>query len=147
MNFHAASPLRGPTLSASAAPTSAPPALVDRRPWGHFELLALNACVSVKIICVDAGQRLSLQVHSHRDEWWTVLDDSLYVEVGDERSNPRRGDKVWIPRGTPHRAGASGDAPARFLEVAFGTFDEADIMRIEDDYYRIPAPRPEPRGY
>jgi mannose-6-phosphate isomerase len=124
---------------AGAAPE--PPVVVDVRPWGHFELLALNAPVSVKIITVEPGQRLSLQTHTGRDEWWTVLDDGLYVEIGDERSTPRRGDRVWIPRGTAHRAGASGHLPARFLEVAFGHFDETDITRLEDDYRRVPGPR------
>jgi mannose-6-phosphate isomerase len=141
MTHHAASPSREAAAHRStdgrAAP-SPPPAVIDRRPWGHFELLALNSLVSVKIICVEPGQRLSLQLHASRDEWWTVLDDGLYVEVGDERSTTQRGDRVWIPRGTPHRAGTSGGSPARFLEVAFGHFDEADIERLHDDYERIP---------
>ena len=35
-----------------------------------------------------------------------------------------------------HRLGNSGQVAGRILEVAFGTFDEDDIVRLEDDYQR-----------
>jgi len=34
--------------------------------------------------------------------------------------------------------GNSGTAAGRLLEIAFGTFDESDIERLEDDYARQP---------
>ena len=118
-----------------------PAAHVDERPWGKFELLALNTAVSVKIITVRPRQRLSLQRHEHRDEWWTILDPGLQVELDGEPGEAVVGDRLWIPRGTTHRIGNSHRAPARFLEVAFGDFDERDIERLDDDYQRVPAPR------
>jgi mannose-6-phosphate isomerase len=116
----------------------APEALVDERPWGRFEQLVLNERVTVKIITVEPGQRLSLQRHQYRDEWWTVLDDGLSVEVGAQRT-PRiaaAGEQFWIPRGITHRAANCTDRPLRFLEIALGAFDEADIERLADDYAR-----------
>jgi mannose-6-phosphate isomerase len=113
---------------------------VDVRPWGHFELLVLNAPVSVKIISVEPGHRLSLQTHALRDEWWTALDDGLYVVVDGEREAFPKGEKMWIPSGTPHRVGNDGGGAARFLEIAFGCFDEDDIERLADDYPREPLP-------
>ena len=113
-----------------------PESLVDERPWGRFERLALNETVTVKVITVNPGHRLSLQTHTSRDESWQILDSGLYVEIGGERWTPAVGEQVWIPRGVTHRVGNDADAPARFLEVAYGWFDEADIERIEDDYSR-----------
>lgn len=113
-----------------------PQALVDERPWGRFEQLAHNESVTVKIITVAPGQRLSLQRHSQRDEWWTVLDAGLEVEVDGTSSTPDVGERVWIPCGATHRVRNCGAADARFLEVAFGHFDEQDIERLEDDYER-----------
>jgi mannose-6-phosphate isomerase-like protein (cupin superfamily) len=43
---------------------------------------------------------------------------------------------VWVPVGAVHRMANQGDQPGRLLEVAFGEFDEADIVRLEDDYAR-----------
>lgn len=110
--------------------------VVDERPWGHFERFTLNQPSTVKIITVIPGQRLSLQRHEHRDELWTALDAGLQVEIGGESWAPQVGDKVWIPRGTTHRVAAAGDNPSRFLEIAFGHFDECDIERLADDYQR-----------
>ena len=43
-----------------------------------------------------------------------------------------------MPQGARHRMGNSGTAAGRLLEIAFGTFDEGDIERLEDDYARLP---------
>jgi mannose-6-phosphate isomerase-like protein (cupin superfamily) len=108
---------------------------VDRRPWGQFECFTLNSSTTVKIITVEAGHRLSLQRHAHRDELWTILDAPLDVEIAGEAWTAKPGEKIWIPRGTTHRVHATR-ATGRFLEIAFGHFDEDDIERLEDDYAR-----------
>ncbi len=118
------------------AQDTAPEVLVDERPWGRFELLALNEVVSVKIITVSPGHRLSLQTHDLRDESWKILEDGLTVEIGGHCRDTAVGDQVWIPRGTSHRIANTGELPARFVEVAYGLFDESDIVRHEDDYFR-----------
>ena len=107
-----------------------------RRPWGHFDQLVSNAPVSVKIITVEPGRRLSLQRHSQRGELWCILDVPMDVllEAGSWRAAP--GETVWVPRGAVHRLGNPGSTPGRVLEVAFGTFDEDDIERLADDYAR-----------
>ncbi len=112
--------------------------LVDERPWGRFEQLVLNQQVTVKVITVAPGQRLSPQRHSSRDEWWQILDPGLEVEVDGDTLTPQVGERVWIPCGAAHRVRNCGSGDARFVEVAFGHFDEDDIERIEDDYSRGP---------
>jgi mannose-6-phosphate isomerase len=107
----------------------------DERPWGRFRRYTLDEPTTVKLITVEAGQELSLQRHQHRDELWVVLDAGLRVLVGERTHVAATGEEFFIPRGTVHRV-TGGDRPARFLEVAFGSFDEDDIERLEDRYGR-----------
>jgi mannose-6-phosphate isomerase len=101
--------------------------------------LALNTVLSVKILTVHPGCRLSLQRHMRRDEWWHVLDNDLVVEIDGAERAVDVGDRVWIPRGTTHRIANRGTVSARFLELAYGHFDEDDIERLADDFARVPA--------
>ncbi|MGW5237795.1 phosphomannose isomerase type II C-terminal cupin domain [Monashia sp. NPDC004114] len=109
---------------------------VAERPWGQFQQFVSNEQVTVKIITVQPGHRLSLQRHDHRGEMWQVLDVPIDVTVDDRSWCAQRGETVWVPRGSTHRMGNSGDQPGRLLEVGFGHFDEADIERLQDDYAR-----------
>lgn len=110
--------------------------VVSERPWGRFEQFALNQSVTVKVITVEPGSRLSLQRHTHRGELWQVLDGPLEITVDDRTWQARPGELVWVPQGAVHRVGNPGTERSRFLEVAFGEFDEDDIERLEDDYDR-----------
>lgn len=109
---------------------------VSERPWGRFQQFVANEAVTVKIITVDPGQRLSLQTHGRRDEMWQVLDVPLDVQVDDRTWAAQPGERVWVPKGCRHRMANSGNQPGRILEIAFGHFDEDDIERIQDDYDR-----------
>ena len=109
---------------------------VVERPWGKFQQFVSNEQVTVKIITVDPGHRLSLQRHEHRGEMWQVLDVPIDITVNDKQWQAQPGEMIWVPWGATHRMGNSGTRPARLLEVAFGHFDEADIERLEDDYAR-----------
>ena len=113
-----------------------PRVLVDERPWGNFRQYTHNESTTVKLITVAAGQQLSVQRHAHRDELWVLLDDGLQVRVGDQEFTASAGDEVFIPRGAIHTIGG-GESGGRFVEIAFGHFDEDDIERIEDRYGRI----------
>lgn len=107
------------------------------RPWGDFRSFCQNEPVTVKVITVQPGQRLSLQKHARRAEMWTVLDDApMDITVDDRTWTAGRDEQIWVPLGAVHRMANSGEAPARILEVGFGEFDEDDIVRLEDDYQR-----------
>lgn len=116
-------------------PTEKPPINTTVRPWGSFQQYAFNQDVTVSLMTVNAGQRLSLQSHTGRAELWIVLDEGCSVQVGDEIVYPHPGDEIWIPANTPHRLASLGPT-ARVLEVAFGNWQQADITRYEDDYQR-----------
>lgn len=107
----------------------------DIRPWGNFERFTLNEPTTVKIITVTKGEQLSLQTHSKREEYWRIISGNGIVTVGGVDITCRPGDDIFIARGMQHRIGAT-ESDLVFLEVAFGTFDEQDIVRLEDRYGR-----------
>jgi mannose-1-phosphate guanylyltransferase/mannose-6-phosphate isomerase len=105
------------------------------RPWGSFKQYAFNEEVTVSLMTANPGQRLSLQSHTGRAELWIVLDEGCEVQVEDEILHPAAGDEIWIPANARHRLASRGPA-VRVLEVAFGNWQQADIVRFEDDYAR-----------
>ncbi|HUQ30068.1 MAG TPA: phosphomannose isomerase type II C-terminal cupin domain [Candidatus Paceibacterota bacterium] len=107
----------------------------EERPWGHFERFTHNEQTTVKLITVHAGEAFSLQTHEHRDEFWQIVRGGGTVQVGEQKKEAARGDSFFIPRHTLHRATGGSDGMT-ILEIAFGTFDEDDIKRIEDKYGR-----------
>lgn len=116
-------------------PAAQPPVGLTERPWGSFKQYAFNQDVTVSLMTVTAGMRLSLQSHTGRAELWIVLDDGCAVQVGEEILYPHVGTEIWIPANTKHRLASRGPE-VRVLEVAFGNWQQADITRYEDDFQR-----------
>jgi mannose-6-phosphate isomerase len=105
------------------------------RPWGAFQQYAHNEPVTVSLMTVQPNTRLSLQSHAHRSELWIALDSNALIQVGDRTCHARVLEEFWIPAGVKHRLGAQAET-ARVLEVAFGDWQQEDIVRYEDDYAR-----------
>ncbi|MCY4465492.1 MAG: phosphomannose isomerase type II C-terminal cupin domain [Chloroflexi bacterium] len=119
-------------------PEAAPPVEQVDRPWGRFRQYAQNSEVTVSLMTVAPGQRLSLQAHTARAELWIVLDDGALVQVNEQLIEADAGAEIWIPAGAKHRLSSRGPA-LRVLEVAFGNWQQADIARFADDYARPEA--------
>lgn len=107
----------------------------EERPWGHFERFTLNEPTTVKLVYLDGNKRLSLQYHNNRSEFWKVVKGPVMVQIGEEKRLLQTGESITIPKGTLHRLEGAG-IDAIILEISTGDFDEADIVRIEDDYKR-----------
>ena len=106
------------------------------KPWGSFDQFTLNESSTVKILTVDSGQRLSLQSHQQRYEYWLAVDDGLIAEIDGVDHWLAIGEEITIAQGTRHRLRYEGNGQGRVLEISFGTFDEGDITRYADDYHR-----------
>ncbi|OHA09264.1 MAG: hypothetical protein A3A44_00980 [Candidatus Sungbacteria bacterium RIFCSPLOWO2_01_FULL_60_25] len=112
--------------------------------WGKefFVLGGDGASVTVKIIWVNPGARLSLQSHERRDEQWTILSNHGGMVSIETPSGALLGDSAQrgavhrVRKTARHRLAAPSDHPLVVLEVAFGKFDQSDIKRYEDDYGR-----------
>jgi mannose-1-phosphate guanylyltransferase/mannose-1-phosphate guanylyltransferase/mannose-6-phosphate isomerase len=107
----------------------------EDRPWGSFDRFTLNELSTVKLLTLSAGQRLSLQTHAKRGEFWYVISGSGTATIGDTELPAKAGSEFEIPPGTPHRL-AAGSEGLSWLEIALGTFDEHDEVRLADDYRR-----------
>ena len=111
------------------------------RPWGRYDIMYEGKIdeteIKVKKIYVNPNQRLSLQSHSKREEYWVFTQGTGFVHVGGLEKDVSEGDVILIPKETKHRAGAYEEGLS-FIEVATGErVVEEDEIRFEDDYGRI----------
>jgi mannose-1-phosphate guanylyltransferase / mannose-6-phosphate isomerase len=107
------------------------------RPWGSFAVLEEGPGFKVKLIEVRPHQKLSLQLHRHRDEHWVVVCGQPRFTCGEGVRDFAVNEYLYVPQGTKHRIENATDEPVRILEVQHGTYlGEDDIVRFEDIYGR-----------
>jgi mannose-1-phosphate guanylyltransferase/mannose-6-phosphate isomerase len=106
------------------------------RPWGRYTVTDEGPGFKVKRIVVDAGKKLSLQVHQRRAEHWVVVDGTAQVTLGQELRLVSSNQSVYIPQKTPHRLENPTIEPLQIVEVQTGDYlEEDDIVRLDDDYW------------
>lgn len=109
------------------------------RPWGFFETLSLGPRFQVKLLHVEPGGKLSMQMHHHRSEHWVVVQGTAKVVVGDMEKLVRENESVYIFATQWHRLENPGKVPLEIIEVQIGTYlGEDDILRTDDVYNRAP---------
>ena len=108
----------------------------EKRPWGQFEQFTHNEKSTIKIITINPKQKLSLQYHKKRKEFWRFLDNPAKVTLNKRTIKVKAGTEIKIPKRTLHTVEAF-NKPVKFLEIAEGNFDEEDIVRIKDRYGRV----------
>lgn len=115
------------------------PASKSVRPWGEYYGWDKGTGWNLKTIYIKPRMRLSLQYHHHREEWWLLVsgDASATVHEGKvEKTIPlKKGEVFRVGKKQVHRL--SSRKGGVVVEVAYGKFDEADIVRLEDDHGRI----------
>jgi mannose-1-phosphate guanylyltransferase/mannose-6-phosphate isomerase len=108
-----------------------------KKPWGYFEILFETEFSKVKILSVDPGHMLSMQMHEHRSETWYVTQGMATVTKGDTTLELYPGENVVIDRRERHRVQNFGSEVLEIIEIQTGTyFGEDDIVRFEDLYGR-----------
>jgi mannose-6-phosphate isomerase len=113
------------------------PEKVDK-PWGHELIWSVTEQYAGKILFVRAGESLSLQFHTVKDESWYVLAGRAELELGapGERMLNKEvvgpGAAFHFAPGTVHRLKAVEDTT--ILEVSTPQLD--DVVRLEDSYGR-----------
>jgi mannose-6-phosphate isomerase len=109
----------------------------DVRPWGEYFVLDDSKTHKVKRIVVKPGGRLSYQYHFHRAEVWTIVEGEALITIDGIKKTFKVGDVATIPLKAKHRIQNTTNENLVFIEVQWGeSFDESDIVRIEDDYNR-----------
>ncbi len=108
------------------------------RPWGSYAVLLESSLYKIKKISVKPGAKLSLQKHFHRSEHWIVTSGTALVTVDDKAVLLKANESTYIPIGSIHRLENPGLIPLVLIEAQVGEYlKEDDIVRLEDDYYRI----------
>ena len=125
-----------PDPAVPADQTGATTQRVDK-PWGHELIWAHTDRYVGKILHIDAGKRLSLQVHEQKDESILVISGRLRLHHGQqggpiETTELGPGDHRRIPVGMVHRFEAIDTT--ELIEVSTPELD--DVIRIEDDFGR-----------
>lgn len=102
------------------------------RPWGHFERFTLNKNSTVKMIRINPGASLSLQIHKKRSEFWKVISGDATAVIDGISVHLAKGDDLFVPAESAHRLTGGEENGAEILEIAIGNFSEDDIVRLED---------------
>jgi mannose-6-phosphate isomerase len=107
------------------------------KPWGHEIIWALTDRYCGKLIAIDAGRRLSLQKHRHKEESVLVLSGRMRLWLEDDGGTVQPielgpGDHRHVPVGRIHRF----EAIERCEIVEVSTPELDDVIRLEDDFGR-----------
>ena len=106
---------------------------------GYFETLSLGPRFQVKVLHVNPGGKLSMQMHHHRSEHWVVVQGTAKVVIGDSERLVRENESVYIVATQWHRLENPGKVLLEIIEVQIGTYlGEDDILRADDVYHRAP---------
>ena len=112
------------------------------KPWGYELIWALTDRYCGKLLFIRAGEQLSLQFHTVKDEAWLVYEGRAEVELapaGEAISVTEvvaPGAAFHFEPGTVHRVRALEDT--KILEVSTPELD--DVVRLDDRYGRAGKP-------
>ncbi|MDD4952337.1 MAG: phosphomannose isomerase type II C-terminal cupin domain, partial [Desulfovibrionaceae bacterium] len=108
------------------------------RPWGSYCVLEEGPHYKIKRIRVNAGARLSSQMHHHRTEHWVVVHGTAVVEVAGVERTLVENQSIDIPKTSVHRLGNPGKVSLDIIEIQTGPYlGEDDIIRFDDVYGRV----------
>ena len=108
------------------------------RPWGSYTVLYKGKNFKIKSIIVNPKQKLSLQLHHHRNEHWVVIKGTATVTRRDESFTLNVNESTYIKANEKHRLANDTDEILEVIEVSIGeNISELDIVRFNDDYGRV----------
>ena len=108
-----------------------------KKPWGQYTTYEKDEGYLLKTIRVDALQKLSLQSHNFRSEFWVVARGKALVEIDGKETLLLKGESIAIPLKSTHRLSNPDIEPLDLVEIQFGdVLEEEDIIRYEDIYGR-----------
>lgn len=107
---------------------------------GKFEVLAGNDVCGFKVkkITVYPNKKLSLQSHNFRKEYWFGLSGIGLAQINEEFVELKDNSMVYIDIKVKHRLINNSNELLEIIELQLGSYlGEDDIIRYEDDYFRV----------
>jgi mannose-6-phosphate isomerase-like protein (cupin superfamily) len=112
---------------------------LEIRPWGYYHNLMEGDGLLVKHITVNPGEKISLQYHQHRSEYWVVVSGKAFVRNGAKKFHLKPNESTHILKRAVHRLENQESEPLHLIEIQNGDYiGEDDIIRLEDSYGRVP---------
>lgn len=103
------------------------------RSWGKYTLLTESEGYRVRKIEMDPGASLTMQMHYHRSEHWTVISGTGKTIINDRESIFTENQSTYIPMGVKHKLSNPGKIPLIIIEVQSGKYiNDDDIVVFED---------------
>lgn len=102
------------------------------RSWGKYTLLTESEGYRVRKIEMDPGASLTMQMHYHRSEHWTVISGTGKIIINDVESIFTENQSTYIPMGVKHKLSNPGKIPLIIIEVQSGKYiNDDDIVVFE----------------
>lgn len=102
------------------------------RSWGKYTLLTESEGYRVRKIEMDPGASLTMQMHYHRSEHWTVISGTGKNIINDRESIFTENQSTYIPMGVKHKLSNPGKIPLIIIEVQSGKYiNDNDIVVFE----------------
>lgn len=99
------------------------------RSWGKYTLLTESKGYRVRKIEMNPGASLTMQMHYHRSEHWTVISGTGKTIINDKESIFTENQSTYIPMGIKHKLSNPGKIPLIIIEVQSGKYiNEDDIV-------------------
>lgn len=99
------------------------------RSWGKYTLLTESEGYRVRKIEMDPGASLTMQMHYHRSEHWTVISGTGKTIISDKESIFTENQSTYIPMGIKHKLSNPGKIPLIIIEVQSGKYiNDDDIV-------------------
>ena len=109
--------------------------LFEEKRWGEYKVIDYHQFdddrrVLTKLLKIKKGKSLSLQLHHHHEEVWTIIDGKGELTLGEEKKIVSTGDTIRIDREQKHKISAIEDI--QIIETQIGeSLDEEDIERFD----------------
>jgi mannose-6-phosphate isomerase len=107
-----------------------------KKPWGKYIDFYRDDATVFKEIHVDPGERLSLQYHALRGEFWHVVSGEGVLQLEGKERPIKSGDSTIILKHHIHNVRNEGTETLIIREMQYGFCNEEDIVRLEDKYDR-----------
>jgi cytidyltransferase-like protein len=115
--------------------------LIDKssviKPWGKYNVISQGFGYLIKKISINPHNKISLQYHKQRKEYWTVQKGLATILFNYENIKLNKGDNLFIDKEIVHRISNESDDILEIIEVQLGICDELDVVRLEDDFGRV----------
>lgn len=106
------------------------------RPWGYYRVIHEVPGMKVKELTVNPGQKLSMQKHTHRAEYWIVSEGRAGVQSMTDNGymlpfkELEKHNEYRVPLGEWHQLSNPYNEPCRIVEIQYGDrCVEEDIIR------------------